>query len=130
MKNMKIKEEDIARVMASLHCGRDEAIDVLECDMEIDHGARMDYDLDKEKEKQALREAHKGQGRTGYNFTKRERKPDEAKRAIMAMLMQYLNQSGEGAGLEDIVLAKEEGEITFTLGTDEYSLKLIKHRAK
>lgn len=53
----------------------------------------------------------------------REKKVDDEKVAIIARVALYLKA-------ENVTIANEQREITFTVGENEYSLTLTKHRKK
>lgn len=130
---MMIQEKEIAKMMALLHCGREEAIDVIEYDKAVDRSKPSDeplaHDLPKEIEKQALKDAHKGTDKKSpnYTFTKRERKPNESKREIIEALRRAVE---EISGSEAVTVANIEREITFALDGVDYSVTLTAHRAK
>lgn len=119
-----ITEQEILEMMNKLHCSREDAVDVIECDRDIDRGEETYFDLSKEKEKEALREAHKGNGRTNYTFTKRERKPNETKREIIDNLFHYLTE----CGYSGVVVTKPEGEIDLKVGDTCFTVRLVQHR--
>lgn len=55
---------------------------------------------------------------------KRERKPNEEKR----MLIAFVGKALESAEVENIAVANAEREVTFRVGENEYSLTLTCHR--
>lgn len=124
-----IDEKDILKMMTALKCSREEAVDVIESDRKIDRGEEVSFGLSKEKEKEVLKEAHKGKKNTVYNFTKRERKPNPTKGAIIAELANYLDNVSENA-CENVVVSNKEREITFTIAGVDFSLVLTQHRKK
>lgn len=122
-----ISEAEIAKMMTHLKISREEAIDVIESDRAIERGERMEFDLDKEKEKEVMKESHKGKKITSYNFTKRERKENVTKSTLIAELAEYLSQESD-SGCEEVTIVKKEREISFSIGEDSYSLTLVQHR--
>ena len=73
--------------MKALDLSREEAIEMLQEDEEIDHGANP-HPLTAEQEK-ASKKARSTGTRT-YTFTKRERKPDKDKRALIYSIAEFL----------------------------------------
>lgn len=128
-------ETQIVKMMETLKISRKEAIDLIREDEEIDKMpmSQVDNDLTDEQKK-AKKKATTTTGdkrKRSYTFTKRERKPDDVKREIIATIAQNLDRACCGEDLThptDIQIVKPEKEITFTLFGDEYSVTLTKHR--
>ena len=74
----------------------------------------------------------KGQAVDAYGKArKRERKPDEVKREVIATVAQNLPRcwlSDGAVKVTDITTENPEREIRFRIGSDLYSLTLTKHR--
>ena len=128
-------EKQIVKMMNTLKISREEAIDLIREDEEIDRMSMSEVDNDLTPEqKKAKKKATNTTGdktKRSYTFTKRERKPDEAKREIIATIAQNLTRCcfGEDCSTcSDINVVKPEREITFKVGDDEYSVTLTKHR--
>lgn len=128
-------EKQIQKMMTTLHLSREEAIDLIHEDEQVDKMTmgEVDNDLTKEQRK-AKKEATKTTGdkrKRAYTFTKRERKPDDVKREIINTIAHNLDRCCFGEELStvtDVVVLKPEKEITFKVGDDEYSVTLTKHR--
>lgn len=128
-------EIQIKKMMDTLKISREEAIDLIREDEEIDKMTmgEVDNDLTAEQKK-AKKDATKTTGdkrKRNYTFTKRERKPDEVKREIIETIAQNLDRACCGEDLShptNIQIMKPEKEITFSLFGDEYSVTLTKHR--
>lgn len=128
-------ETQIKKMMDTLKISREEAIDLIREDEEIDKMTmgEVDNDLTAEQKK-AKKDATKTTGdkrKRNYTFTKRERKPDEVKREIIETIAQNLDRACCGEDLShptNIQIVKPEKEITFSLFGDEYSVTLTKHR--
>lgn len=128
-------EAQITKMMATLKISREEAIQVIREDEEIDKMpmSQIDDDLTPEQKK-AKKDATKTTGdkrKRSYTFTKRERKPDEVKREIIETIAHNLDRACCGENLDhpqDITIVKPEKEITFVLFGEEYSVTLTKHR--
>ena len=130
-----MNEKQIEKMMATLHLTREEAIDLIREDEEVDKMTMSEVDSDLTKEqKKAKKDATKTTGdkrKRAYTFTKRERKPDEVKREIIETIAHNLDRACCGEDLvspSDIQIVKPEKEITFKVGDDEYSVTLTKHR--
>ena len=128
-------EKQIQKMMTTLHLSREEAIDLIREDEQVDKMTMGEVDSDLTKEqKKAKKEATKTTGdkrKRAYTFTKRERKPDDVKREIIETIAQNLDRCCFGEELStvvDVVVLKPEKEITFKVGDDEYSVTLTKHR--
>ena len=128
-------EAEIKKMMTTLKISREEAIDLIREDEEVDKMSMSEVNSDLTAEqKKAKKDATKTTGdkrKRSYTFTKRERKPDEVKREIIATIAQNLDRCCFGEELStvtDVVILKPEKEITFKVGGDEYSVTLTKHR--
>ena len=128
-------EAQITKMMATLKISREEAIEVIREDEEIDKMSMSEIDNDLTPEqKKAKKDATKTTGdkrKRAYTFTKRERKPDEVKREIIETIAHNLDRACCGENLDhpqDITIVKPEKEITFVLFGEEYSVTLTKHR--
>ena len=80
--------------MSLLDCSEAEALDIIASDKKIDKGEKVEFDLSKEKQKQAQKYAHTGT-KTVYKWTTRERKKDEEKRKIIAELANFCKKFDE-----------------------------------
>lgn len=130
---MAIREADILRAMKSLDISREEAIQMLQDDEDIDHGMAKDFDLTEEQEK-TVKEITKGMARkqnTVDAFGKkrtRERKPNENKRWFidtMRVLFEGLAQNGD---IETIEVSNAERSIDLTKDGKHYTITLTEHR--
>lgn len=77
-----LDEKLIAKYMATLNIGREDAIQLIEDDKEIDRGAKM-FELDPELEKGAKKAR---QAERKASTTKRERKPNADKATLVNAL--------------------------------------------
>lgn len=128
-------EKQIAKMMTTLKISREEAIELIREDEEIDRMSMSEVtsDLTTEQKKNAKAATITTGDKTkrAYKFTKRERKPDEVKREIIETIAQNLDRACCGENLDhpqDIQIVKPEKEITFVLFGEEYSVTLTKHR--
>ena len=110
-------EEKIQKLMKSLGLTREEAIQLMEDDKEIDRGAKM-FDLDPELEKGA-KKARQAE-RKANSTTKRERKPKPEKQEICSAMMDGLREMG----VEDFAISNPEREFTFIHNGTKYKVTL------
>ena len=118
-------EELIQKHMRTLHCTREEAIDVIKCDDEIDGGNTELFALTADQKKMVRNLTKADRDPTVKREVKRDRKIDDDKLAIFTILKESL----EGAEIENLT-CKNEAEISFAYNGNEYTVKLTKHRAK
>lgn len=119
----------IQKHMATLKCTREEAIDLIECDDEIDKGNTELFALTAEQKKivRAVTKADKNPN--AKRTVKRERKIDEDKKHIFDILRIPLEGYQLNGEIENLT-CKNEAEISFTYNGNEYTVKLTKHRPK
>lgn len=123
-------EKQIQKNMEILKISYDEALDVVKSDWLIDHGERVEFDLDKDAEKQAIKDAHKGEGRkpTVYKFDKpRQRKENPTKASIIAEIATFLEKNSENA-CENVIIVNKERQIAFKIGENDYEFTLVQKR--
>lgn len=123
MKLKQFSEKEIQHQMQCNHCTREEALDILAWDYDIDHG-------DKEKgaptaeQKKLIRSLTKAdKAPTEKRAVKRERKVDANKAEIFEKIRAML------ASEVEITAVKNEAEISFMHAGEAYTVKLTKHRA-
>ena len=117
-KNINIPDKDIETLMTSLELTKEEAIETWLDD--------NDYTCNEEQEEltkkaKAVRRYEKSDA--ARKKTTKERKVDEEKKRLLSDVRVLL----EGLGA-DITAVKNEAEISFLFGGNDYSFKLIKHR--
>lgn len=115
----------IQKHMKTLHCTREEAIDVIRCDDEIDRGNTELFPLTAEQKKMVRGLTKADRDPNAKREVKRERKIDDDKLTVFTILKEAL----EGAEIENLT-CKNEAEISFAYNGAEYTVKLTKHRAK
>lgn len=122
-KEIDARANEINKIRHLLGCSVEEAIDVIEQDAKIDKGEPVYFDLTKEQNKVAMKEAHKGMGQSVKTERKKERKVDDTKGKLLTGCREYIESvGGETVGM------KTETEYTFTYNGETYTLKLTKHR--
>lgn len=116
------------KLMRILGCSEAEALDIIAYDKAVDKGQPTAYDLTKEQQEvvRKMKNVDTKAPRT-YTFTKRERKPNEAKREIIAGLYEFItNAIVDNAS--DATVTNVERQIAFTLGDESFELTLIQKR--
>lgn len=118
-----MNETQVAKLMKTLDCTREEAIDIIQADSDIDHGKRVSFDLSKEDEKRAKKYAncdtHKRVKKTV------ERKPDEEKEAIVAEIAEFFDKKS-GFPTENVEIINKNRQIRFSIGENWYEITLVK----
>lgn len=122
-------EELIQKHMQTLQCTREEAINIIACDDEIDGGNTELFALTDEQKK-IVRSVIKADKNPDKKRTvKRERKVDEDKKTVFDWLRIPLEGFAQNGQIVNMT-CKNEAEISFSYNGAEYSVKLTKHRAK
>ena len=121
-------EKRIAELMAQLGCSREEAIDIIAYDDDVDDGKKTEYDLTPEQEANVRSmnrkvEHKKGQGQG------RNRKPNETKEAIVKEIAEFLAEDAQGQVYEEVKISNPNRMITFIINGKAYELTLIEKRA-
>lgn len=129
--------EKIKKYMETLGCTEQEAKDIIAYDLEVDHETKdLPYDLTKEQEKVAREMRRTGTRKatpkgkmkeTGLHLDKRPRKADTTKEGIIAKIAEFLAKN-EDLGVNNCEIVNKQGEISFEMGGEVYSLKLTRHR--
>lgn len=118
-----MNEAQVAKLMKTLGCTREEAIDIIQADSDIDHGKRVSFDLSKEDEKKAKKYAncdtHKRVKKTV------ERKPDEEKEAIVAEIAEFFDKKS-GFPTENVEIINKNRQIRFSIRENWYEITLVK----
>ena len=120
---MELSNKDKAQIqnfMTVLKISEQERQELLEYDKAVDKGTATEYELTPEQKK-ISKERRRAENRT-YTFTQRERKADNEKQEIISKIATLF--------AENAVITNKEREISLTIGDNEYSITLIKHRAK
>lgn len=111
----------------------EEIEDVIKADDAIDHGEKVAFDLDPEKEKEAKKYIKSGTRKAPVNYQldntggKRSRKENPTKGAIITEISKFLTETSENA-CENVVIVNKERLISFTIGENNYELTLTQKR--
>lgn len=117
-------EDRIKNLMDLLECSREEALDIIQADEEIDKGAKH-FELSKEQ-KQAekkMRNCSKAVNAYGKTVT-RERKADEDKRFLISKLAELVEQTATTHSVDNI-----EREINFVYNNRKFKIVLSAPRS-
>ena len=120
-------ESQKEKLMRTLGCTEEEALDIIASDKAIDQGKRVAFDLDPEREKMAKKMANAGTKKpTVYKFdTKnKKRKENPTKGGIIQYLYECL------ADYENVAITNKERQIAFSANGNDYELTLVQKRAK
>lgn len=96
-------------------------------DNEINHNRPTPFDLTKEQQKEAkkatITTSNKKKTPTNYKFDKKTRPKDAEKVEILQKINDFVKKIAENSEI-----VNEGQEISFSLGENDYSLKLTRHR--
>ena len=119
--------------MRKLGFTEEEIADVIKADDAIDHGEKVVFDLDPEKEKEAKKYIKSGTRKAPVNYQldntggKRSRKENPTKGAIIAEIAKFLEETSENA-CENVVIVNKERQIAFSISGNNYELTLVQKR--
>lgn len=120
-------EEKQLVALRKLNLTEEEIADVLKSDKEIDKGAKL-FNLTPEQEKASKKARSTGTKQpTAYKFTKRERKENTTKAAIIAEIAHFLTENAE-IGCKMVEITNKERQIAFKVGENAYELTLVQKR--
>ena len=119
-------EKQVEKLVDSLGCSIFEAEQILADDKKINKGEKVDFGLTAEEEKKALKYANVKTHKKPMtlNLTKRERKPDLTKEAVIENLSNFLSEKG----YENVEITNKSKLIAFKIGDEMYELNLIRKR--
>ena len=109
-------EQQIQKLMKSLNISREEALELMEEDKQIDRGAKL-YELDPELEKGAKKARQADRKQT---TTKREKKAKPEKAEICSAMMDGL----KSLGVDEFTVNNPEREFVFTHNGTKYKVTL------
>ena len=119
-------EKQIAALM-KLGLSREEALQTLADDADIDKGIAKDFDLNAEQLKVAKQYTKVGTRKTSSTPTKRERKENPTKALIIAELFKFFGENAE-ISAESVEILNKERQIFFKCGENDYELTLTQKR--
>lgn len=115
-------EKQIEKMMSILGITEEEAIQLLEDDKAIDKGAKM-FDLPPELE-EGSKKARRADRKPNSTPTKRERKEDIDKRALITLLVSALSESADS-----VEVSNPERQIDFTFSNRKFRIVLSAPRS-
>lgn len=119
-------EKQIQALM-KLGLSREEALQTLADDADIDKGKPKDFDLSAEQLKNAKQYTKVGTRKTSTTPTKRERKENPTKALIIAEIFKFLTENDE-ISAENLEILNKERQIFFKCGENDYELTLTQKR--
>ena len=123
MATLSLAQQKEVKRLCGLGMTEAEAVETVLYDDEVEHGRPTEFDLTPEQEKVAKKYTAVGtKKRTNYTFTKRERKPNEAKRELVEILRQTL------AEMDNVKVSNIERQIDFDFEGEQFSVTLTQHR--
>ena len=131
-----MNEKTILDYMKRNKCSREEAIDLIKYDCDVEDDIDTKYDLTDEQKK-VVQEMNRKIDHKKHSEVKRERKPNELKEALVAAFADYLENVCEinmgEKGLiycGDVEITNKNRMIHFSCNDKEFDLQLIEKRAK
>ena len=118
-----MNEKQIEKIMKSLGCTREEAIELIMEDEVVDHMTSKEVNSELTADQKKAMKKATNTGIKKRTAVKRERKEDETKGRLLNDYRVLLE--GLGAQVEPL---KTEAEMHFTFEGASYTVKLIKHR--
>ena len=119
-------EKQIQALM-KLGLSREEALQTLADDKDIDQGKPKDFDLSPEQMKNAKQYIKVGTRKTSTTPTKRERKENPTKTLIIAELFKFFSENAE-ISAENLEILNKERQISFSINSEKYELTLVQKR--
>ena len=120
---MTFTEKEIEKQMKANHCTRQEALEILQWDYEIDHGNTENGALTKEQKALVRKITKADKDPAKKRSVKKERKVNENKKALIEKIAQALTET-------ENLSVKTETEISFSYNGKQYTVKLTEHREK
>ena len=123
-------ENRISELMKTLDLTRDEAIELIRDDEQVDKMGMKQVDDDlTEEQKKAIKKA-KGGVRAVNAYGKkvtRERKENPTKASLIAEIADFLQKNSENT-CEMVTITNKERQISFSIGSEKYELTLVQKR--
>ena len=121
-------EEKISQLMKTLDLTREEALELIQDDIDIDHDKKKPFDLTEEQEKNAKKMRMTGQRAVdAYGKVRtRERKADNDKRFLIDLIQSVLTKENQVNGLD---ISNIEREINFKYNDRKFKIVLSAPRS-
>lgn len=130
-----MNERTINDYMKRNKCSREDAIDLIKYDCDVEDGVDTEYDLTPEQE-QVVQDLRRKVEHKKPNAVKRERKPNELKEALVLALADFLENecefdlNGETTYCGEVEITNKNRMIHFSSKDKEFDLQLIEKRVK
>lgn len=121
------KEQNLRELMAKLALTREEAERLYEYDKAVDRGEKGEFELTTEQEKVSREMRRVPRKPAVYKLTKRERKPNATKGAIISALATFLAET-EAFSAEKVETTNAERQIKFESAGETFELTLVQKR--
>ena len=127
MSKLTIDEKTIALYMKKNKCSRDDAIELIQYDIDVDDNKPTAYDLTAEQ-KNVVKAMMRNVEHKSGNRKPRERKPNELKESIVAEIAEFLREDAQSQAFEDVTISNVSRQITFIIGEKKFEINLIEKR--
>ena len=130
-----MNERTISDYMKRNKCSREDAIELIKYDCDVEDGKNTEYDLTPEQE-QVVQDLRRKVEHKKPNAVKRERKPNELKEALVVALADFLENecefdlNGEITYCGEVEITNKNRMIHFSSNGKEFDLQLIEKRVK
>lgn len=130
-----MNERTINDYMKRNKCSREDAIELIKYDCDVEDGKDTEYDLTPEQE-QVVQDLRRKVEHKKPNAVKRERKPNELKEALVLALADFLENecefdlNGEITYCGEVEITNKNRMIHFSSKDKEFDLQLIEKRVK
>ena len=116
-------------LMETLELTKDEALQLMAGDQAIDKGEKLPFETFTAEQEKIAKDMRRVRRAVDAYGKKRvvERKADVTKESLIKILSEFL-QTCEN--IENVTIVNANNEVSFDLGTDNFSLKLVRHRKK
>lgn len=124
---MIIKEEQLQLLMNKLNITREEAIDVLHYDEQVNRGKATPYDLTDEQ----MNNVHKLLRKVDHvnaRGVKHTMKQNIEKEDTIYALANFLTQDDSKYCYDNVIITNKSREISFSIGEKDFTLTLIEKR--
>lgn len=118
-------EKLIEKHMRTLKCTREEAIQLIKDDEDVDRGIAKPWDLTPEQIKNQRKLANVSTRKRTGETKPRTKKENPDKKYILACLFAGIEKTGE---MEKLIITNDERSFDFTFNGVNYSVSLTAHR--
>lgn len=103
--------------------------EMLEDDLAVDRGVKMEWDLSDAEHKKAMKTANADEHKKPavYKFDKRERKENTPKRTIIAEIYEFLMENAQFSP-ENVEILNKERQISFDYAGEKFEITLTQKR--